>query len=647
MFMLIQSEVSCKWVDDSQRFLLEHFDAIQGSPSHIYHSALPLCPTSSWLYYHYNTELLQEVKVVKGIPAGWGKCSRTVSLGSTPRVHTSWKDLVVASLYSNDIITINATTGVHLSIISGHTVMVESLSFSPDGLFLISGDEAGTIKLWDIQTGGIIKTLSGHSKGVTCVSISPDHTMIASGSGDNTIHLWNTWTGECFCVIDEHIDTVNTVNFSPTNSKHLMTASADGTVQQWDVDGHRIGPAYGGTHAIFSPDGSHFASWVFRGSVVIIQNLGTGAVIAKLQIPGEDCFCCQFSPDGKSVAVGDEKFIYIWDITSSDPHLIGTFIGHTGPVTSITFSSSLVSSSDDGSIKLWQFNASLVDPVAIGLGSTPLVLVPIRSVNLQTKDDIAISVDSAGVVRRWDLSVGLCTASFQIPAKYLTMTGWVDMQWNAYGWIFVWHKDQCLYIWSTENGGLPQVVDAPWKSCVLTPKISGDGSKVFLLVDKHIHAWSIQTGEVVGEVGFEGELGLEGEPGLEGGEWQCCNPLVVDGSRVWVHFKDSQTQGWDFGISGSAPVPLLNMTSDSPGLELSIKQEGTNQFRIKDTVTGKDVFQLSGRYAMPADVEWDGQYLVAGYGSGEVVILDFDHIPPYHKHAVCWPSSGCKGWSAY
>jgi len=65
MLMLIQAEVPCKWINDSQRFLLEHFDVIQDSPSHIYHSALPLCPVSSWLHDCYSAELSQEVKVVK------------------------------------------------------------------------------------------------------------------------------------------------------------------------------------------------------------------------------------------------------------------------------------------------------------------------------------------------------------------------------------------------------------------------------------------------------------------------------------------------------------------------------------------------------------------------------------------------------
>jgi hypothetical protein len=49
ILMIQQAGVVSKWTNDGQRFLLEHFDIIHNSPSHIYHSALPLSPSSSWL----------------------------------------------------------------------------------------------------------------------------------------------------------------------------------------------------------------------------------------------------------------------------------------------------------------------------------------------------------------------------------------------------------------------------------------------------------------------------------------------------------------------------------------------------------------------------------------------------------------------
>ena len=102
-------------------------------------------------------------------------------------------------------------------------------------------------------------------------------------------------------------------------------------------------------------------------------------------------------------------------------------------------------------------------------------------------------------------------------------------------------------------------------------------------------------------------------------------PLTVDGSRVWVHFMDLQPQGWDFGIPGLAPILLSNVSLDEPRLDFMNDPDSP---MIKDRVTGKDVFQLPGEYAEFTMMQWDGQYLVAGYGFGEVAILDFTRMVP-------------------
>ena len=88
---LVQAGISCQWVEDSQRLLLEHFDMIQNFPSQIYHS-LPFSPPSSWLHKYYDAELSGVVKVVKGLTAGWGICSRTVKLANIPITLACWKD---------------------------------------------------------------------------------------------------------------------------------------------------------------------------------------------------------------------------------------------------------------------------------------------------------------------------------------------------------------------------------------------------------------------------------------------------------------------------------------------------------------------------------------------------------------------------
>ena len=87
------------------------------------------------------------------------------------------------------------------AILSGHIAEVASLTFLSDGTLLISGSADQTLKLWDVQTGGVIKTLCDHTGPVNSVSISSNHTTIASGSKDHTIHLRDIQTGKCHCII--------------------------------------------------------------------------------------------------------------------------------------------------------------------------------------------------------------------------------------------------------------------------------------------------------------------------------------------------------------------------------------------------------------------------------------------------------------
>ena len=101
----------------------------------------------------------------------------------------------------------------------------------------------------------------------------------------------------------------------------------------------------------------------------------------------------------------------------------------------------------------------------------------------------------------------------------------------------------------------------------------------------------------------------------------------MDGSKVLVQSGELSAQGWDFGVPGSAPIQLSETTLDRPHLDLVDVRNWleTSPVKIKD-VAGKDFFQLYGRYADPSAIQWDGQYLIAGYESGEVLILDFSHV---------------------
>ena len=541
------------------------------------------------------------VKVVKGVSGGWGVCSRTTLLGSCTQSLSCHNNSIAVGSEAGDIIILNAVTGSQSAVLSGHTGVVNSVVFSSDGTSLVSGSDDETVELWDVQTGGVVKTFFGHTSLVSSISISADCVTIASGSFDQTICLWNIQTGECCHTIQQEKH-VYCVMFSPKNPQHLISIS-DRKIWQWDGSGCQIRPPFAGDCVAFSSDGAQFVSC--NGRVITVCNSSSGEIVTEFQIAG-NIGRCYFSPDNRLVAVATGETIHCWDITTSEPRLVETFVGHTRPVTSLVFSSSttLVSASEDSSVKFWQMGVQSTNLPVFDLDPTSLPSASIASIILQSKEGIVTTIDLDGIIRSWDILTGACKTSSQTPAKNSQK---VDMKLFNGRVVLIWYEGKKIHVWDTKNEELLQEVDAPWAN-VDDLRISGDGLKVFGLYAPHIWAWSLQTGEVVGkmEIVYGGVLAS----------------LTVDGSKVWVHWPGSNCKGWDFGIPGSAPMELLSTSTPTSSSRLWDPE----QARIKNLATGEVVFQLPGRFSSPVKVQCDDSYLIAGYQTGEVLILDLANI---------------------
>ena len=539
------------------------------------------------------------VKVVQGLPAEWGTCTRTVLLDDFTYTLSFQNNTIAVGSECGDIMILDAITGSQTAILSGHTEEVNCLRFSADGTSLISGSDDYTVKLWDVQTGGVVRTFSGHNEVVLSISISADHTTIASGSQDKTIYLWDIQTGKCHCIIKQQ-NIVEYVSFSPTDPQHLISISGS-KVWQWDTSGHQIKPTCDGSYIAFSSDGTQLV--LCNGSDVIVQNSDSGVALAKFYVTGSATKYCCFSPNSRHVVVASGSIIYVWDITSSDPHLVETFVGHTKNITSLSFSSpsSLISASEDKSVKFWKIGALLVNPVTTDLEPTPIALPLISSISLQARDGISISSDVHGVVKTWDISATL----FKTPPKNPVEAykhGNIKL-------INIWYADEKINIWDVKKGE-PLLQAAVPRHRLVDIRISGDGSRVFYISEKHIQIWDIFSGEAVGiaEVGYSGvEL------------------LAMDGSRVWIQYPLPPTpgmRGWDLRIS-SSPVELFTMPPDRLYYLNSTKLWDSKLCRIQDTITKKIVFQLPVQFRNPVDVQWNGQYLAICSKSKKEIILEF------------------------
>jgi WD40 repeat protein len=73
----------------------------------------------------------------------------------------------------------------------GDARSVNGLAFTPDGRTLVSGEEDGSIVLYDAASAAVRATLRGHLSGVRAVRVSADGRRLVSASTDLTALVWD------------------------------------------------------------------------------------------------------------------------------------------------------------------------------------------------------------------------------------------------------------------------------------------------------------------------------------------------------------------------------------------------------------------------------------------------------------------------
>jgi WD40 repeat protein len=70
------------------------------------------------------------------------------------------------------------------------------IAVSPDGQTVATGQDDGTVKIWEISSGNLVKTFTGHSGTVWAVAYAPDQRFLFSGGSDRSVAVWDIRTGQ-------------------------------------------------------------------------------------------------------------------------------------------------------------------------------------------------------------------------------------------------------------------------------------------------------------------------------------------------------------------------------------------------------------------------------------------------------------------
>jgi len=252
----------------------------------------------------------------------------------------------------------DASTGVKLRTFKGHNSGITSVTFSPNGRYVLTGSTDCTAILWDAGTGSKLRRFEGHghNQRVTSVAFSPDGRHILTGSrGGETAILWDAKTGRKIRAFAGH-NGITSVEFSP-NGRQVVTGSAYDTTILWDTEtGTKVRVFQGHTDDVaFSPNGRQIVTGGgFRDGTAILWNAKTGTKLQAFEGLTARVSSIVLNRDGRRIVTAAEDGATLWN-TSTGTRLL-TFDGHMKGVTSVALSPNagqVLTGSYDGTAILW------------------------------------------------------------------------------------------------------------------------------------------------------------------------------------------------------------------------------------------------------------------------------------------------------
>ena len=107
-----------------------------------------------------------------------------------------------------------------------------SMSLSPDGTQIVTGEDAKLVRLGTLNPLRQTAVIGQHSARVKAVAFSPDGKQVASAGDDKMIALWDVDRRKLVTTIGTHTSPIYALAFSP-DGRRLMTGEHDRSVRQY------------------------------------------------------------------------------------------------------------------------------------------------------------------------------------------------------------------------------------------------------------------------------------------------------------------------------------------------------------------------------------------------------------------------------
>ena len=195
-----------------------------------------------------------------------------------------------------------------------HAAPITTFAFDAEAQRLASGDEAGQVRVTDLQTGRQLGEAMPHHGVVRSLRWSSNLLAVVTPTN---VALWNIHEGASESPVLLPVPGARVLDFSPDGNR-LILAGGQSAAQLYDPRrgkpvGASLAPPGEVQHVRFSPDGKLLATGG-RGHATRVWDGATGQPVTPFLRPGPDTTWVAFSPDSRTLLTGSaDGTLCLWD----------------------------------------------------------------------------------------------------------------------------------------------------------------------------------------------------------------------------------------------------------------------------------------------------------------------------------------------